>query len=643
MFKGELTKTEELIWSIVYSEFSDVMEFDVTEDMYIRKHYVDDMYSDDTLRSLMTAFFKQAINKNIDPDTMIELRKKVFIVLERVFNELGIATLSGVRSIDIIDVLEPLKDPIFQEKIKKVRLSDSVRDINEFYKEVDDILRHRLPKNKLAQAYKVKAVKGMQTLQLYYRGRVTDMDGTIYKTPVRCGEATGFETPIEYLIESRTAAKALSQSDTSIAQSEFFAREVQTATMSVRSVVDDVCNSKELMPWIVADKMTDDNGNVLYPGDRPGLIGKHFKYHEDDLYFHVVTKDSDIVGKTIYLRPVNGCEHPDRYSICKACIGDVSYSVPRHYNIGHLFASKVSSILSQLLLSAKHVIASAVDSKMNLDESTRYVLSVQKNGLGFDPKLLKQAKDFVIKIPRDEAQGLMLLKDITKSTDLRTITRISSFILEYTIDNEKHILPVTIEESGNRGSLTMDFLEHAKTVGYTLDERDLYVIPINGFSPNKAFVIMPNVEFSYFDLMKATKKAIFNRRTKRDGTSTETPYELVERLFRMLNAKVTINIAMIEVIVYAFTVYDMPNKNYSLSRGSKNKQLASIKDLLAYRSAGATYGAGRLMSYIHSAAIYRRDKDDHPMDILFFKEPTIEAARRRYKKYNIKSYMNDKK
>jgi len=78
------------------------------------------------------------------------------------------------------------------------------------------------------------------------------------------------------------------------------------------------------------------------------------------LYLLDSERDTHLIGKTIYLRSPMTCASAARgQGICYKCYGDLAY-VNRDINIGQIASELLSSIYTQILLSAKHLLESAI-------------------------------------------------------------------------------------------------------------------------------------------------------------------------------------------------------------------------------------------------------------------------------------------
>jgi hypothetical protein len=129
------------------------------------------------------------------------------------------------------------------------------------------------------------------------------------------------------------------------------------------------------------------------------------------------------------------------------------------------------------------------------------------------------------------------------------------------------------------------------------------------------------VEFDFSALIKEFKSLLKTRKYKKveDKYKSEyMPHVLVQNLFELINNKLDVNIALLEVLTYAFTVQDLTNRNFDLGRNTLNKDVVGFREVIDYRSAGASYNWDDLQNKVLNPILHMREnKCSHPMDVFF--------------------------
>ena len=326
-------------------------------------------------------------------------------------------------------------------------------------------------------------------------------------------------------------------------------------------------------------------------------------------------------GKTIKIRSAIKCKLSDKRHICSKCFGELSYAIPKHFNLGHTCSTEINSKISQSILSTKHLATSATSGSIQLDDVAKKFFSVKdKNGYVFKTGILTGKNKISLVITQDECFGLkdiMLNKDI-HAIDPGSVSVINNITMkvENTRGTEYTLIPVRL---GNRyGVLEPKFLKYIIDNGFETDEYDNVIIDLSKWNSLMPIMRLPEVEFSFLALSKDTKDMFKSMTVNKDGFSSESPDTLLSKVFRLVNSKLDINIALFEVVVYAFTVYDIKNGNYDLGRTSPDVQLANLLTIIDRRSAGASYGYDNLSGKILTPALFSSvNKCDHRLDVLF--------------------------
>lgn len=163
----------------------------------------------------------------------------------------------------------------------------------------------------------------------------------------------GLDKPEYYYVESATGRQAQILSKTNVAISGEFARYLGTNNIDTIFHPDEnyFCDTKHLL------RIKIENGEVL---DEYNL--RFYKESLMDDEFKVVDSDVDLhlIGQTLYFYSPATCASLTRgEGLCRRCYGNL-YFVNRDINPGKLASDLLSSRYTQTLLSAKHLLESAV-------------------------------------------------------------------------------------------------------------------------------------------------------------------------------------------------------------------------------------------------------------------------------------------
>lgn len=600
-----------------------VPEMAIVSKYCISNFYTNDIYTAKTINKCFEVILEDIVRSFVKPIDSRELLplcySRMYDIVNKIYNEIVYANVEYSNSINILDFLEVQFDDNLIEAMKEVQSKKDVDSVNKTYKILDDIMYNKpeLKNNIIARGYVAGTVNPNQIKQmLASRGYVTEIDSNIFKYPIASSFVLGMTDIYDLSIESRSGAKALFLSNKAVQESEYFARELQLVTMIVEKLVDGDCGNKDYMDWYVRPK------EISGKSDLDNLLGKRF-LNEETNKEEVITKyHTNLEGKTIKLRTAMNCKLEDKRCICTACFGDLSYGMHKHTNIGHFSSTEVTQKLTQSILSTKHLTSSATSNDIKLDNNAKLFFNVKnKNNYAFKANLINKVRtSYKMIINQSDAFGL---KDLNSNVDVyklnpARVTRIESIII-VTSDptGKEEYFPIVIREANKYGSFTYEFLEYIIKEGYTLDDNDRYVINLDNWTSTMNVITMPELEYNFLALAKNIKSEFKYMKIKKGDKSSETPESLLQKLFDLVNTKLDVNIALLEVIIYSFSVMSIKDNNYDLGRNSDDTQLMRIKGIITNRSLGAGYAWEEVVSTILSPRSFDgKNAVSHPLDVL---------------------------
>lgn len=183
----------------------------------------------------------------------------------------------------------------------------------------------------------------------------------------------GVAEPESYIIESSLGRTAQILSKMNVGISGAFARllEINNIDTYFHPDPDYTCRSKNYEKVVIKDagwlKMYD---------------MRYYKFVKDGpLHIVDANKDFHLIGQTLLFRsPMTCASFAHGEGICRKCYGDLYYVV-RNINPGKIAAELLSSIYTQILLSAKHLLESMVI-KMEWTDGFDQLFAVEMNTIG---------------------------------------------------------------------------------------------------------------------------------------------------------------------------------------------------------------------------------------------------------------------
>lgn len=171
--------------------------------------------------------------------------------------------------------------------------------------------------------------------------------GTVYPYIIdKSFKTGGVNDPLSYFIESSTARAAQIMSKTNVGDSGNFARLLglnNTDTiLNLNRAYE--CMSRHFMKY-----------EIKTSKHLSMIKNRYYRFNPLGMEYLVDDKDTSLIGKTIYMRsPMTCASNSAGKGICKKCYGDLYYT-NLNINVGKLAAEILTSILTQILLQAKHL------------------------------------------------------------------------------------------------------------------------------------------------------------------------------------------------------------------------------------------------------------------------------------------------
>lgn len=535
------------------------------------------------------------VSMSLDPQSKLKLRYELaemaYRITNAMYNDLSYRLEAHVMSLDILDFHQVYTHP----KIEKMRkeLTPTYESIANSYKTITDVLRNDtlMYGNTLSKFSRSSLASENQMHQcLGPRGFITDTDSLQFETPVLRSYSEGLRNFYDSAIESRSAAKSLFFSKAPLQDTEYFSRRLQLVAMSLENLHHTDCGTGRYMRWTVRGKETLD-GKTVYDGDLKLLVGKYYKDEETGQLKQIQASDTHLVGKKIEMRSVLHCAHPDPRGVCSVCFGGMSDSIPPNSNLGHMCSTFLTQKSSQSVLSVKHLDSSATVESIVLSDSDKQYLKVADDGNSYLLADRLKGKKISLVIPAARAANITDVRDAENVHQL-VITRISELeeigiiVNDGKVISEGPAINVTVER--RQASMTYEMLQHIRDNGWSVDDYGNYVIDMKGWDWSVPILTLPLKHFNMSDHSKDIAKLL-------EGSVKEimvrdryvNPDSMLGELFTLVNRKLSVNIAPLEVTFYTAMIVSAESCDYSLPKPWQMGGVGVMKKTMIYRSLAA--------------------------------------------------------
>ena len=184
-------------------------------------------------------------------------------------------------------------------------------------------------------------------------GTKPDGQGSVFPRPINHSFMNGgLSSPIEICIESSVARIAQILQKTNVGESGTFARLLELNNQNTFLHPDPTytCDTRNFEEVTITDETKLQLYDLRYYRLKPNGM---------DLFLKA-KRDKHLIGKTLYFRSPMTCASAARgQGICYKCYGDLAFS-NKEINCGQIAAEGLSSIYTQILLSAKHLLESMI-------------------------------------------------------------------------------------------------------------------------------------------------------------------------------------------------------------------------------------------------------------------------------------------
>lgn len=627
--KLDLTFREITLLRFIIEVYKSIPDIPIKSGHCFTNFYTNGILTSKTINDGFSVILKDAIQHYViglgQPRTVIEpLLSSMYTIVNLIYNNLTYRSLEYVSYIGIVDLLKVQLKPKLLDSIKDVYIIKNKQPthivteaINKTHEILNDILWNdaEVTNNPIALGYKSGTLNPNQVKQvLASRGFITELDNSIFRVPAAGSFTLGMFDLYEETIESRSGAKSLFLSNKAIKDSEYFARELQLVTMVVEKLVDGDCGTKRYMDWYVKPKSEES------PGDLPRLLGKYY-YNPKTKQDEEITKDhKHLIGQNIKIRSAICCQLPDPTAVCMKCFGTLGYSIPTHANVGHYCAASVTQQLTQSILSTKHLTKSASSAGIVMDDIAKDYFYTKGDFYFFKPEAMTKDTTYEIIINQWQFFGLKDVKNIKDidNVNVQRLSLIRDIILRIITKDKVKDVPIQIKFNKAAGSFTHPFLHFLSSKEYHLDNNNNYVLNLDGWNPKHPIIYIPSLEFDFSTLCKNVKDIIRAIGTnKRFGLTINKPEQLIQTLFDLINSKLSVNLSIVDLVAYAFTIQDANKNDYRLGRNNPNQRVLNSRTILANRSLGAGYGWESMTKTITSPnTFYPSFNTAHPLDVL---------------------------
>jgi hypothetical protein len=567
-----------------------------------------------------------ALNEAVD---IMLLSRIAYEITNKIYNDTTTNLAGYVSTVSILDYIEIHNHETTQQIRQEFRPNE--RAIEAGYEKIKDLLYKRedeLADNNVTSMCRANVLSVGQIVQsVAARGFVTDIDSWIPPRPIPTSYTEGMNTLHDSMIESRSGSKAsLAQKDP-LQMTQYYNRRMQLGCAIIQNLHRVDCGTTRTVRFRVL------------PQSLKVLVGKY--YYDDSNTLKVISGDEKhLIGESIKIRSPLTCEHPDPYGVCSKCMGTVAASVPPDANLGHVAAVELCAVISQSVLSIKHLEVSSVAIEISLDDHHRQYLKLNAKG---DKVFIREQKRYdrmELVLNHNDVKHIGDINTIEDITDLSS-NRISScrdVVLNGYKDDVFEDVLLSVSSGKNYSSLSGAMLNYLKEHGWSLNEKGFYVCDLSHWDFNEPAFILPMKHLNMLEYMDVIKTFIESSSSQEDknasmtSRSTKKPTDdkrnrivncdslsqALMDLHALVSEKLGVNIVHLEIIVLSILARNPDRMDHRLPRPQDQKVFGTYKQNMELRSlTGQAAWMNQALMLISPTSFALTNRPKHPMDMVF--------------------------
>ena len=329
-------------------------------------------------------------------DNHMDFVMELFHNIGRLYNFVKLYCGSYMPSIDDLGLVKMMENPALKKLADitfdpKLGTKNAEAQMKQISQELVSLLADPTMENNVLYPYmKAGVLKSNQIPQMLVAyGTRSDIDDTTRKHIISNSTFSGLSSVKDFATEYLSAKKATYANSTSIKKSQYNGRKMKLTLSSLPRLYPGSCGSTSTLDYRIPgeykhnfiEKIVVDNGSpvILTPANIDGYI-----------------------NKPIHLVSPFCCNHRD--GVCERCAGYgrgrlIKY-MPPNIHIGLLAASVIASIISQKILSTKHL-TSNFSILYSLPQDATNLLFVSEDSIFWKEQLRANFKRLTVRVPID--------------------------------------------------------------------------------------------------------------------------------------------------------------------------------------------------------------------------------------------------
>lgn len=360
------------------------------------------------------------------------------------------------------------------------------------------------------------------------------------------------------------------------------------------------------------------------------LIGKYRLIEETGELKPIRKADrEELMGQTIKIRSAALCKYRSQYKICSTCYGELALSLPPFTNLGNFSVVSFCEIVSQQVLSTKHLdSASSVEVMRLLLQSRRYFnfLQQDRQSITLRPEW-GGVKMFLI-FPKKEIRNIEDLVAVERVDETVAIqmSAIRSVIVQ---KGEGSYEQLKIFAGKTPAYLSPEFLSFIKEKGWEINKDGSYRVEVTNLPPLTPVLSLPKKNRSMVEYLSSVAEFIEsvgeNNKEATHTTLTDFNFKKVsddekfslalDYFMELVNSKVMVNVVHLEVFMLTYMVTSNRERNSLIPELDQPFEFSGRNNLFFNRSGGQKLAYEFQEWWLTSYKSFRKGgRPNHPLD-----------------------------
>jgi hypothetical protein len=356
-------------------------------------------------------------------------------------------------------------------------------------------------------------------------------------------------------------------------------------------------------------------------------------------YLDPVTKTLKVIQKSdkhlndtmIQMRTVLYCKDSNPHHVCEVCFGQMADNIADHMNLGHICAATMTRQTTQSVLSTKHLDASSTSNPIQFSQEMQPFFQAEEKTTEYRLKPTLKSKNLRLIISSSDLFGFtdILQTDKVEDMDPSRISSIEEVGFAFLNIDESAPAVIKIGQLGRKAILSTEFLKYAKKKRWEINSAHHFVFDMSDWDYSQMLFKLPDMEYSFAKHSKQIAEIIESKmESLNQRNRPESPVRTLQELFEMTNSKISVNLSLLEVIIYAMMVYNQDKGDMYLARNSEYATLGVRDDVIRNRSLSASFGfESQMASVMNPQSFFKGTRPDHPLDVFFTPKEVLAAKK----------------